>query len=241
MPRLRVRSNVAPATTSAATARRGTNADRKELVAWEDWYARQDYRKMPWHSARPSPWLVRAVRGQRFPPRTSVLDLGCGTGSNSLWLRRRGFAAAGIDISETAIAIASQRAHRAGLRVQFRTANAAALPFRSGTFGAALDNGCFHCLPIRLRQPYAREVARVLRPGSPFLLTWIPREVRSSLGPPHRPALAEVVSAFEPGFLFASVERGDAGSPDGWMVCGTPFARCTALLIRRMGRQPAPW
>lgn len=196
---------------------------------------------MPWYSPRPSPWLVRAVRERWIPARASILDIGCGSGSNSLWLDRQGFRVVGVDISPTAVAAAIARAERAGASAEFRTATAADLPFRAKAFGAALDNGCFHCLPIRLRQRYAREVARVLRPDSPFLLTWIPREVRTSLGPPHRPALAEIVSVFEPWFLVASVERRGPDVRGGWRVCGTPYARCTALLIRRRSKQPSVW
>ena len=196
---------------------------------------------MPWYSPRPSPWLVRAVREQWIPRGVTVLDVGCGSGSNTLWLQRQGFRSVGIDISPTVIAVAMARARKAGLAAEFRTANAAALPFRTGAFGAALDTGCFHSLPVRLRQPYAREIARVLRTGCPFLLTWIPREVRSSVGPPHRPALAEIASVFEPWFLFTLIERHDSGSRRGWRVCGESFARCTALLVRRRGRQPPAW
>lgn len=225
---------------SASARRPRASPGRAEFEAWEDWYARADYRRMPWFSPRPSPWLVAAVRDRSIARGVSVLDVGCGTGSNTLWLQRRGFRSVGVDVSRTAIAVATRRARTAGLAATFRVANAADLPFRSGAFGAALDTGCFHSLPLRLRPRYAGEIARVLRPGAPFLLTWIPREVRASVGPPHRPALAEVASVFEARFLFARVERHDAGSARGWRVCGESYARCTALLLRRRGRQPPP-
>jgi SAM-dependent methyltransferase len=232
---------MATAKRSRAPAARNPPLEGKEFEAWEDWYARQDYRQMPWYSPRPSPWLQRAVRERWIPRGASVLDVGCGSGSNTIWLKRQGFRSVGIDISPTVIAVANARARRAGVPADFRMANAASLPFRNGEFGAALDTGCFHSLPVRLRWRYARGIARVLRTGSPFLLTWIPREVRSSVGPPHRPALAEIASVLEPWFLFVDVERHDTGSRSGWKVNGERFARCTALLIRRRGRQPPPW
>ncbi len=226
---------------SPSRPRGEARTDAREFEEWDAWYASQDYRKMPWHSPGPSPWLVRAVRTRRIPPGSSVLDVGCGSGSNSLWLQKRGFRATGIDVSRTVIAVAQRRARAAGLTPNFRVANAAALPFADRSFGAALDTGCFHSLPIRLRRRYAREIARVLRAGSPLLLTWIPREVRSAVGPPHRPSLTEVAAVFEPSFLFAAVERHEAGSRGGWLVCGERCARSTALLIRRPGRAPPSW
>jgi SAM-dependent methyltransferase len=207
---------------------------------WEDWYAGQDHRRMPWYSPRPSPWLVHAVRSRTFPRGCTVLDIGCGTGSNVIWLGRRGFDAAGIDISPTAIAVASERARRARVSLDLRVASATALPFRDGCFRAALDSGCFHSLPLRARAAYAGEVARVLRPGAPFLLTWVPREALDPVGPAHRPSLAETAAVFEPGFVFARVESHGSGSPGGWKVKGTRLGRSTALLVRRRDAQPPP-
>jgi SAM-dependent methyltransferase len=213
---------------------------RPEFTGWEDWYARRDYREMPWYSPRPSPWLVRAVRRGHIARRSSVLDNGCGTGTNVLWLAQHGFRVSGVDVSPTAIRIAGERVRRAGVAADLRVASADDLPFRSRSFDAALDTGLFHALPLRLRGRYAKEVARVVRPDGRFLLTWIPREVRTSLGPPHRPSLAEVAAVFEPAFVFAQTEWHAAGSPEGWKVLDQRFGRSTALLVRRRGRQPPP-
>jgi SAM-dependent methyltransferase len=195
---------------------------------------------MPWYSPRPSPWLVRAVREKQLPPRARILDVGCGSGTNALWLSRHGFRAVGVDVSPTAIAAAAARARRAGAEVDLRVASADRLPFGRASFGAAVDTGCFHSIPLRLRGPYAKELARVLRPNARFLLTWIPREVRLELGPPHRPSLAEVADVFEPWFIFAAVERHPSGTPDAWKVFRERLGRCTALLVRRTGRPLAP-
>ncbi len=209
-----------------------------EFTAWEEWYRRQDYRRMPWYSARPSPWLVRAVRERQLPRGARILDVGCGSGTNVIWLSRRGFPVAGVDVSPTAIAVAATRARRARAKVDLRVASADRLPFRRASFDAALDTGCFHSLPLRLRGPYARELARVLRPQAAVLLTWVPREVRTALGPPHRPSLAEVAGAFEPWFVFVSVDWHASDTPAAWQVLRERMGRCTALLLRRAGRQP---
>ncbi len=219
----------------------GVLSQRPGYETWEQWYAREDYRRMPWYSSRPSPWLVEAVRRRDFRRPGSILDVGCGTGTNALWLGRRGFRVAGVDVSSTAIAIAAARARRGGVAVDLRVASADRLPFGRHRFDGAVDNGCFHSIPVGLRGSYAAELARVLRPDARLLLTWIPREVRTSLGPPHRPSLAEVVSVFEPGFVFARVDWHASGTPDAWKVFAERLGRCTALLVRRRGHQPPPW
>jgi SAM-dependent methyltransferase len=193
---------------------------------------------MPWYSSRPSPWVVRAVRRKEFRPRGRVLDAGCGTGTTLLWLGLHGFRASGFDVSPTAIGIAASRARRARVDLDLRVARADRLPFARGRFDAAIDTGCFHSIPLRSRVAYAREMARVVRPNGRFLLTWIPREVQTSLGPPHRPSLTEVTSVFEPWFVFERVEGYASGSPQGWKVLRHRVGRCTALLVRRRGRSP---
>jgi SAM-dependent methyltransferase len=225
-------------------ARRSTSAGEKdprpEFDAWDQWYQRRDHRRMPWYSTRPSPWLVRATRYGHFLPASSILDVGCGTGTNVLWLARRGFRAFGVDVSPTAIAIATRRAQRGKVTADFRVASADRLPFGRKSFDGALDTGCFHSIPLRFRAPYAKELSRILRPDARFLLTWIPREVRTGLGPPHRPSLEETAAAFEPWFVFAEVHWFASGSPGGWKVSQQRLGRCTALLIRRRTRQPPP-
>ncbi len=215
-------------------------AVRKEFSAWEQWYRRRDYRRMPWYSPRPSPWLVRALRERQLPSRGSVLDIGCGTGTNAIWLAGHGYRVVGVDVAPTALAVARARAQRAGVTVELRVASADRLPYPRGRFDFALDTGCFHSLPLRLRAAYARQLARVIRPRGHLLLTWIPREVQVDVGPPHRPSLEEVAAVFEPCFLFREVLGFDSGSPQGWKVFDRRLGRSTALLERRRHRQPPP-
>lgn len=119
-----------------------------------------------WHLSRPSPELISALGDDWLPPGGRVLDIGCGLGSEAGYLALAGWQAAGIDLSETAIARAA-----AGHRdAAFALADARRLPFRQHCFDAALDRGCFHYLPPPDRPVYADELRRVLKPGGKLLL-----------------------------------------------------------------------
>lgn len=222
----------------ASPPRPAATLTNDERASWENWYASTDYTRLPWYSPRPSPWLVNAVRKRWIEPGSAVLDVGCGTGSNVLWLGRNGFRASGVDIAPSAVASAIARAKRAGVNVSFQVADAVALPFPRGAFDAALDSGCFHSLPRRSREEYANEMARVLRPKGSFLVTWVAREETGNVGPAHRPSLAEAAGVFEPRFIFVSTEFHDPRSRRGWRVSGSSLARYTAFLVRRDSRQP---
>jgi len=191
---------------------------------WRSTYEATPYHQLPWFDPEPSPQVVRAVTEGFLRRGTSVLDIGCGAGSNVLYLARMGFEAHGIDLAPDAVRSAGERARAEQLRIDVRVGDALALAFPEGRFEGAIDNGCFHTLPVRRRKDYAREVARVLRPGGTFVLSWIGREHTAPRGPPHRPSLAEVTRALEDRFLFVRTdfhpggEEGGASIYDAWLV-----------------------
>jgi ubiquinone/menaquinone biosynthesis C-methylase UbiE len=204
---------------------------------WGRTYAETPYKELPWYSARPSPWLVEAVESRSIRPPGPILDIGCGAGTNVLWLSARGFRASGLDLAPGAIVAAERRKRRSRSTARFLEGSALAMPFRTSEFRAAMDNGCFHTLPLPQRPQYAAEVARVVRPGGAFLLTWIAREETRKFGPPHRPSLQEVAALLEPSFTFAQTEFYESHSPRSR---GYFMARYSARLIRRESAQPPP-
>jgi SAM-dependent methyltransferase len=58
-----------------------------------------------------------------------ILDIGCGTGRHAIELAKRGYNVTGVDLSESQIARAREKAKEAGLMVDFQNADARALPF----------------------------------------------------------------------------------------------------------------
>jgi SAM-dependent methyltransferase len=119
-----------------------------------------------WHLSRPSPELIAAPGDGWLPPGGRALDIGCGLGTEVGYLASVGWQAAGIDLSEAAVAQAAARHEDAA----FLRADMRRLPFRPHSFDAAIDRGCFHYLPPGDRPAYADELRRVLRPGGKLLL-----------------------------------------------------------------------
>jgi len=60
-----------------------------------------------------------------------LLDVGCGTGRHALELTRRGYSVTGVDLSESQLRKAREKAEKEGLEVSFLKADARALPFES--------------------------------------------------------------------------------------------------------------
>jgi arsenite methyltransferase len=102
-----------------------------------------------------------------IPEGASVLDLGCGSGVDSLIAAKRSGPrgkVVGVDFSASMLERARRAASEAGLdNVVFCRADAEALPIKSGSIDVALVNGVFNLNPSRTA--IFGELARVLRRG----------------------------------------------------------------------------
>lgn len=101
--------------------------------------------------------------GNCFPPDTRVLDLGCGTGEDALWLIGSGVRVTGIDASPEMVAAASRRGVDA---LCLAIEDLDQLP---GTFDGAISNfgplNCVHDL-----ENLCLMLARKIRPGGKLAL-----------------------------------------------------------------------
>ena len=69
----------------------------------------------PWDIGQPQPAIVRLASDGGFAG--AVLDAGCGTGENALHLASLGLTVLGVDVAETALAIARAKASDRGSRL----------------------------------------------------------------------------------------------------------------------------
>jgi SAM-dependent methyltransferase len=72
----------------------------------------------PWHIGKPDFNLIQTVTATPVTP-CKGLEIGCGTGDNSIWLSQQGFRVVGIDASEVAIEKAKSKAVEANVKCTF--------------------------------------------------------------------------------------------------------------------------
>ncbi len=169
---------------------------------FQQWFYNTMYRftRPDWDTGNTPLEVTSIVEEFRQPGR--ALDLGCGTGTSSIYLAQHGWQVTGVDFSPKAIELARDKAQRAGINSEFHVGDVSRLDFLRESFDLILDIGCLHGLDRESRARYAQHLQRLTRPGSKFLLFGFMRPVffgRYHLTP------EETRRLFEPAFALNSM------------------------------------
>jgi SAM-dependent methyltransferase len=154
----------------------------------------------PWDIGQPDFNLIEVVNKHPIPS-CKALDIGCGTGDNSIWLSQNRFQVTGTDTSDLAIEKAKEKAAKAGVACTFMYVDFFKSRIEGAPFGFIFDRGCFHSFGSEKdRKNFAQNVAAHLAEDGLWLtLVGNADEQRRSPGPPQRTA-GDIVSAVEPSF-----------------------------------------
>ncbi len=152
-------------------------------------------RGAPWESG-PRPALIELCESGRLTPVKlppgRAIDLGCGSGADSIYLAQQGFSVTGVDFSQVAIDKARAAAESAPLTQApvFHVADLLQLPSSEvgGEFDLLFDGGSLDDFPPTVRPDVAAVVTALARPGAVFVMSCFYAEVAdlprlSFLGP----------------------------------------------------------
>jgi SAM-dependent methyltransferase len=134
----------------------------------------------------------------------SVLDAGCGTGDNTLFLAERGHPVTGIDFLEEPIRRARQKAQERGLQATFLIRDALTLKEWDQRFDSVIDSGLFHVFGDESRARYVEGMATVLNSGGRLFLLCFSDAEPGTHGP-RRITQKELHDAFERGWIIESI------------------------------------
>ena len=194
-----------------------TSHERRSGKPWDASYQNGS---APWDTGRPQPAVARLVSAGGFAG--AVLDAGCGTGENTLLIASLGLPVLGVDVAETALAIAREKAADRGIEAEFAAADALHLERLERSFDTVLDVGLFHSFDAGEWVRYVASLASVTEPGGTlYVLSF------SDQGPdtgPHPISQDELRAAFSPG--------------SGWNVAAIELDR---LEVRFSDRGVSAW
>jgi SAM-dependent methyltransferase len=175
------------------------------------WY--QGDEPPPWDTGVTPPEVVSFVTGH---PPGRALDLGCGTGTNVIYLAKHGWQATGIDFAWSAIRAARLKARQAGVKVNLRVGDVTRLRHVHGPFDLILDIGCFHNVAATGRPAYRTNLERLLAPGGTYLLYVHLRPEAKTSG--HGVLEAELVALGNRLRLVSRQDGFDRDRPSAWLT-----------------------
>lgn len=171
-----------------------------------------------WDTGIIPPELVSLIESRQITPGRAV-DLGCGTGTNAVYLAQQGWSVVGIDFLASPIRAAQRKARRAGVadRTRFLVGDVMRLAQLKldRSFNLALDIGCLHSLTPPQRADYVSGLATITLQGATFMLYMFRPTPQRSLG--LEPA--QVEELFTPHFRLAWSSLGAdvaAGTESAW-------------------------
>ena len=192
--------------------------------SWNESYASGE--SLPWDTGTPDPLLVEMVEsGAITPGRT--LEVGCGTGTNAIFLAQHGFDVLGVDIAEVAVERARAKAHG---RCRFEVVDFLAAAPAAGPFEFVFDRGCFHVFDgEHERARFAENVAvGLVKRGLWLSLIGSTEGAPRDQGPPRRSA-RDVMNAIEPSLEIVELRSTEFGVDDGQLKAWLCLSRKRAI------------
>lgn len=121
----------------------------------------------PWDTGTPNPELLRVVESGGLPGPT-LLELGCGSGTNAVELARRGYSVTAIDQVALAVERGREKARRAGVSVDFRVGDVTRFACPR-PFDSVFDLGLYHGVRHSDLAGLLRTLDRATRAGTRWL------------------------------------------------------------------------
>ena len=126
----------------------------------------------PWDSGVSPPELKELIEGPNARTPGKALDLGCGTGTNAVYMAQHGWAVTAVDFVPRAITMARAKSAAAKVAPRLILGDVTKLDDLKVGDGYSLvfDLGCLHAIPQARRDAYVSGVNSRSLPGADFLI-----------------------------------------------------------------------
>jgi len=125
----------------------------------------------PWDSGVPPPELKELIEGSQARTPGKALDLGCGTGTNVLYMAQHGWDVTGIDFVPKALNAARGKVKAANVSPRLILGDVTRLPELNigDGFSLVFDLGCLHSIPEGRRDAYVAGMTAASASGADYL------------------------------------------------------------------------
>ena len=171
-----------------------------------DWAS--DWQQLPWAHDEPTLYLAE-ICNLREPG--TALDIGCGSGMDSVYLAKRGWDVTSLDFVPQALAFTQQRAEKAGVSVTPVETDITEWDVPQ-QFDLVLDHGLLHNMDAVRFAAYRERIVQAVAPDGDFvMLHWhplYPGQPQGETGPTRTPR-EDVEAFFTPEFQVRYFARED--------------------------------
>ncbi|TWT58042.1 tellurite resistance protein TehB [Thalassoglobus neptunius] len=187
-----------------------------------DWDQKYRSNETPWDSGIPSQELRKVLESAQLQP-TTALELGCGTGTNAIYLADLGWQVEAVDCSAPALELARRKAEKAGVEVNWILSDVVRFGADRDPVDFVFDRGCYHCCRRVDLEGYLETLEAVTTAGSKMLILCGNANSTEAGGPP-RVSKSEIEKEFSPLFDFLHIrefyfeDAGNVRGPLGWSV-----------------------
>ena len=168
-----------------------------------DFFEKAYQERPPWDIGRPQQEIVRLEQTGQITG--TVLDVGCGTGDNALFLASCGHEVVGLDSVERAIEAARRKADERSLSATFIRGEILSLREIGRTFDTVIDSGLFHTLSDNERLLFVRNLHEVLVPGGSYVMLAFSDLEPAGYGP-RRITKQEIQDSFSDGWRINGIQ-----------------------------------
>ncbi len=178
----------------------------------------------PWDIGRPQWEIIRLAEEGEI--RGDVLDAGCGTCENALFLSDLGYDVTGIDAAAAAIRKAKEKSRGRRVPAVFLEWDALEISGLGKRFDTVIDCGLFHVFSDEERPLYVEGLSLVLVPGGTFRMLCFSEMEPGDWGP-RRVTQREIREAFDRGWRVDSIREARFETNLGPECCRAWFSSIT--------------
>jgi SAM-dependent methyltransferase len=178
----------------------------------------------PWDIGRPQGEIIRLAEEGEI--RGAVLDAGCGTGENALFLANLGYEVTGIDAVGAAIRKANEKSRGRRVPAVFLEWDALEISGLGKRFDTVIDCGLFHVFSDEERPLYVAGLSSILVPGGTFRMLCF-NEMEPGDWGPRRVTQNEIREVFARGWRVASIREARFETNLGPEGCGAWLSSIT--------------
>jgi 2-polyprenyl-3-methyl-5-hydroxy-6-metoxy-1,4-benzoquinol methylase len=173
----------------------------------------------PWDIGHPQNAFTNLV--DQIPLKGKLLDVGCGTGENSIFFAKHGFDVTGIDFVAKAINKALQKAEKRNINIKFYVLNALNLEDLNQKFDVVIDSGLFHTFNNSNRRMFKESLSHGLHKNGLYFMLCFSNLEPPGFGP-RRISKEEIYNTFNHDWRILSIKpeifESNFGNAKAWLA-----------------------